>query len=102
MTTCLGTPISIFGRNRVEADRLLRVQKGVGRKPRLEDQQKGNEIESKARMYETRACDETSTLTGNTSGMPPLTALEPSNFALELRNRFSLPWADFHEMTVAP
>ena len=40
--------------------------------------------------------------TGNTRGMPPLTGLEPSSAALELRNKFSLPLLDFHEMMVAP
>ena len=35
-------------------------------------------------------------------GMPPRTGLEPSSAALELRNRFSLPLLDFHEMMVAP
>lgn len=41
-------------------------------------------------------------LTGKTSGMPPLTGLEPSRCALELRKRFSLPVEDFQEITVAP
>ena len=44
----------------------------------------------------------TTALTGNTSGTPPLTGLEPSRMALELRKRCSSPPADFHEMTVAP
>ena len=41
-------------------------------------------------------------LTGKTTGIPPLTAFEPSKWAFSLRNRFSLPLADFQEMTVAP
>ena len=41
-------------------------------------------------------------LTGKTKGMPPLTALDPSRWALELTNKFSLPFAVFHERTVAP
>ncbi len=41
-------------------------------------------------------------LTGKTRGIPPLTGFEPSRWALELRKRFSLPLADFQEMTVAP
>ena len=40
--------------------------------------------------------------TGNTRGIPPLTALDPSRWALELKNIFSLPLADFQEITVAP
>lgn len=35
-------------------------------------------------------------------GTPPRTAFDPSRLALELRKRFSLPLADFHEITVAP
>lgn len=34
--------------------------------------------------------------------MPPRTGFEPSRRALELRKRFSLPLADFHDITVAP
>lgn len=41
-------------------------------------------------------------LTGNTSGMPPLTALEPSSTAFSLSQSFSLPAASFQLMTVAP
>ena len=41
-------------------------------------------------------------LTGKTSGIPPRTGLEPSRRALELRKRFSLPLADFQDVTVAP
>ena len=41
-------------------------------------------------------------LTGKTRGIPPLTAFEPSRWALELTNKFSLPFAVFHERTVAP
>ena len=41
-------------------------------------------------------------LTGNTSGIPPLTGLDPSSIAFELRNRFSFPLLDFHDTTVAP
>ena len=40
--------------------------------------------------------------TGKTTGIPPLTGFEPSRWALSLRNKFSVPWADFQEMTVAP
>lgn len=43
-----------------------------------------------------------SRLTGKTSGIPPLTGLEPSRCALELRKIFSLPVEDFQEITVAP
>ena len=41
-------------------------------------------------------------LTGKTNGMPPRTAFEPSRTALELKKRFSAPFADFHEVMVAP
>ena len=41
-------------------------------------------------------------LTGKTRGMPPLTGLLPSSFALSLRNRFSLPSPVFQLRTVAP
>lgn len=41
-------------------------------------------------------------LTGNTMGMPPRTAFDPSRRAFELTKRFSLPLAVFHEMIVAP
>lgn len=34
--------------------------------------------------------------------MPPRTAFDPSRCAFELRKRFSLPLADFHDITVAP
>ena len=40
--------------------------------------------------------------TGNTRGIPPLTGFDPSRCAFELKNKFSLSLADFHEMTVAP
>lgn len=45
---------------------------------------------------------QTPALTGKTMGMPPRTAFDPSRRAFELRKRFSLPLALFHEMTVAP
>lgn len=41
-------------------------------------------------------------LTGNTSGMPPRTALLPSSTALSLNQSFSLPLASFQLITVAP
>ena len=41
-------------------------------------------------------------LTGNTSGMPPLTALLPSSTAPSLSQSFSLPLASFQLRTVAP
>lgn len=40
--------------------------------------------------------------TGNTKGIPPRTAFEPSSTALELRKSRSLPVAVFQEVTVAP
>lgn len=40
--------------------------------------------------------------TGNTSGMPPRTALLPSRTAPSLSHSFSPPARSFHEMTVAP
>lgn len=41
-------------------------------------------------------------ITGNTSGMPPLTALLPSRAALSLSQSFSSPAAFFQLITVAP
>lgn len=41
-------------------------------------------------------------LTGKTSGMPPLTALEPSSTAFSLSQSFSFPAASFQLITVAP
>lgn len=40
--------------------------------------------------------------TGNTTGMPPRMAFEPSRWALELTNSCSSPLASFHDVTVAP
>lgn len=42
-----------------------------------------------------------SQLTGNTTGMPPRTALDPSSMAFSLNHRCSCP-AFVHEITVAP
>ena len=40
--------------------------------------------------------------TGNTTGMPPLTAFDPSSAAFSLNHRFSLPLLFFQLITVAP
>lgn len=55
-------------------------------------------------MCERRAreCMYVCKLTGNTSGMPPLTALLPSSTAPSLSQSFSLPPASFQLRTVAP
>lgn len=41
-------------------------------------------------------------LTGNTSGIPPRTALDPSSLAASLNHSFSSPFLSFQLMTVAP
>lgn len=53
-------------------------------------------------MIESLQRHEINQPTGNTKGMPPLTALLPSNLAPSLNHNFSTPLTSFQLMIVAP